>query len=147
MLCLLHGPFQIRNFPIFMETPEQDMQPPSKAECTELQLETNILKWCTVHVCELVVQEGMAIHASAHHPSFLCPWCSLSWLLSISSSTLIPVWQFQSHLPPNSTSKWSYLYNNCKYHPQLLFSFLVSRTNDCLSLVQTMLAPWDWRQY
>lgn len=31
--------------------------------------------------------------------------------------------------------------------PQLLFFFLVTRTNYCLSLVQTMLAPWDWRQY
>lgn len=140
MLYQLHGPFLLRNFPIFMETPEQDVEQQSScSSCPELQLETNFLKWCTVHVYELVLQERMAAQASAHPPSCTCvtfSWCSLSWLLGISSSTLLRVWPFQSHLPPNSTSKCSYLHSNSKYHPPIAF-FLPCKQNKLLSCLGT----------
>lgn len=121
----------------------------------KLQLGTNILKCYMVHVycASLAANDSntdisplsflhlrdLVLGVAAACPSY---WASAPTLFYVSDNS------YHIYLQNQHQNVLTYTTTVNTVSPWLFFfSFLASRTNYCLSLVQTMPAPWDGRQY
>lgn len=144
-------------FPFFYKNTKEGHRAAKQSSCSsymKLQLGTNILKYYTVHVycASLAANDSNTVISPL---SFLhlrdlvlgvAAACRSYWT---SAPILLHVSDNSYHISLQNQHQNVLIYTTTvnTLHPRLFFSFLAGRTHYYLSSVQTMPAPWDYRQY